>query len=76
MIILEISEGDTHKHNWEEDGSFALERLLDFGRECVPSLGGLFVALTCRFQHTEPLSNMLEKEANPVLEVIYGGDLK
>lgn len=57
-------------------GVLPQKRLLDLAISVSPAWGVSFVALTCRFQHTKTLSNVLEKEVNPILEVIYGGDLK
>ena len=48
MIILESSEGNTHKYYWEEDGSFALERLPDLAVS-VPSLEGVVCCLNVPF---------------------------
>lgn len=75
VIILESSEWNTHKCYWEEDGTFALEKSSGFGR-VSPAWKVSFVALMCCFQCTKTLSNVLEKEVSPLLEVIYGGDLK
>jgi len=52
------------------------KELLDLAFRMVSAQRVSSVALMCCFQYTKTLSNVLEKEVDPVLSVIYGGDLK
>lgn len=55
-------------------GVLPWKRPLDLAVSVFPAWRVVFVALTCRSQRTETLSDILEKEVNPELKVIYGGE--